>query len=84
MSYRGNYKRDANVKDVFDSTNYRVLCDRFVTVNGQKMPYKFFCDLRDIALGLSTDGFAPFKRRERRAGLSLFSTIISHPKFASI
>ncbi|KAJ6462062.1 hypothetical protein DFH09DRAFT_879428, partial [Mycena vulgaris] len=65
MSYRGKYKPDGIMKDVFDSTNHRILQDRFVTVNGAKMPYKFFCDLRDIALGLSTDGFAPFKRRKK-------------------
>ncbi|KAJ7917801.1 hypothetical protein B0H13DRAFT_2322008 [Mycena leptocephala] len=65
MSYRGKYKPSAKMKDFFDGANYRVLRDRFVTVNGQKMSYKFFCDVRDIALGLSTDGFAPFKRRKK-------------------
>ncbi|KAJ7719555.1 hypothetical protein DFH07DRAFT_698861, partial [Mycena maculata] len=67
MSYCGNYKSDPDrpLKDVFDSTNYRVLRERFVTVNGTKMPYKFFSDLQDIALGLSTHGFSPFKRRNK-------------------
>ncbi|KAJ6592450.1 hypothetical protein B0H19DRAFT_902359, partial [Mycena capillaripes] len=67
MSYRGAYKPhlDGAMEDVFDSKNYRILRERFVTVNGTKMPYKFFCDLCDIALGLSTDGFAPFKRRKK-------------------
>lgn len=66
MSHRGSYEATPGVmKDVFDSKNYRDLRERFVTVNGAKMPYKFFCDLRDIALGLSTDGFAPFKRRKK-------------------
>lgn len=67
MGYRGDYKRnrDGTMKDVFDSTNYSILQERYVTVNGAKMPYKFFCDLRDIALGLSTDGFSPFKRRKK-------------------
>ncbi|KAF7348742.1 hypothetical protein MVEN_01393300 [Mycena venus] len=31
MSYRGDYKPDADMKDVFDSANYRILRDRFVT-----------------------------------------------------
>jgi hypothetical protein len=53
------------MKDVFDSKNYSTLRERFVTVNGVRMPYKFFSDLRDIALGLSTDGFSPFKRRKK-------------------
>ncbi|KAJ7073433.1 hypothetical protein B0H15DRAFT_917558, partial [Mycena belliarum] len=65
MSYRGKYEKEANMNDVFDGTNYHRLRERFVTVNGQRMPYKFFSGLRDIALGLSTDGFAPFKRRKK-------------------
>ncbi|KAF8193127.1 hypothetical protein K438DRAFT_1674711, partial [Mycena galopus ATCC 62051] len=67
MGYRGTYDTaaDGTMKDVFDSTNYSTLREHFVTVNGARMPYKFFPDLRDIALGLSTDGFAPFKRRKK-------------------
>ncbi|KAL7280964.1 hypothetical protein ACG7TL_005913 [Trametes sanguinea] len=37
-----------------------------VTVNGEDLGFCFFADERDIALGLSTDGFSPFKGRKSR------------------
>lgn len=55
------------MKDVFDSGNYRTLQSRNVTLGAQQQTHKFFGDSRDIALGLSTDGFAPFKRRKKTA-----------------
>ena len=51
--------------DVFDSTHYRDLLQSKVTVDGEEILYHFFSDSRDIALGLSTDGFAPFKKRKQ-------------------
>ncbi|KAH9910606.1 uncharacterized protein BXZ73DRAFT_36674, partial [Epithele typhae] len=53
------------VKDVTDSTNYHGLLTNNVEVNGRSLPYKFFEDPHDFALSLSTDGFAPFKRRSK-------------------
>jgi hypothetical protein len=50
---------------VFDGTNYRKLQQSYVMINGKRQSYKFFSDPRDIALGASTDGFAPFKRRNK-------------------
>jgi hypothetical protein len=38
-----------------------------VTANGKTYPHRYFSDHRDIALGLSLDGFAPFKRRSNSA-----------------
>lgn len=53
------------VNDVFDSKVYRSLLDKPVVVDGKEMPHKHFADARDVALGLSTDGFAPFRRRKK-------------------
>ncbi|PIL25594.1 hypothetical protein GSI_11342 [Ganoderma sinense ZZ0214-1] len=55
------------IRDVTDSENYRALLDKHVTVDGKSLAHKYFDDARDVALGLSTDGFAPFKRRTKTA-----------------
>lgn len=55
------------IRDVMDSENYRTLLTKQVTVDGKQLDHKFFEDPRDVALGLSTDGFAPFKRRTKTA-----------------
>ena len=70
MNYRHqhNEARDnEKVTDVFDGTLYQKLCKQQVTVNGKTLPHQYFSDRRDIALGLSLDGFAPFKRRSNSA-----------------
>ena len=38
-----------------------------VVADGKQLPHKYFGDIRDIALGLSADGFAPFRRRTKTA-----------------
>ncbi|KAI0371379.1 hypothetical protein BV20DRAFT_927515, partial [Pilatotrama ljubarskyi] len=53
------------IKDIMDSTAYLALKERHVVVDGKELPHKFFEDARDVALGLSTDGFAPFKWRTK-------------------
>ncbi|THH27119.1 hypothetical protein EUX98_g7065 [Antrodiella citrinella] len=53
------------VQDVFDSEVYRSLLGKKVTINGKTLSHSFFNDKRDVALGLSTDGFAPFRRRKK-------------------
>jgi hypothetical protein len=53
-----------NVSDIFDLTVYRSLRGKHVIVNGRQMKFTYFGDARDMALGLLTDGFAPFKRRK--------------------
>ena len=40
-----------------------------VVVGDKKLPFWFFSDPRDIALGLSMDGFVPFKHRTKTAWL---------------
>jgi hypothetical protein len=52
------------ISDVFDSHIYRRLLGTRVAINGSNASHEYFCDPRDIALGLSTDGFCPFKRRK--------------------
>lgn len=70
MNYRHEHhetRDNEKVTDVFDGTLYRELCEQQVTVNGKTLPHQYFSDRRDIALGLSLDGFAPFKRRKNSA-----------------
>lgn len=65
MQYRAEYKSDPNsVNDVFGGSDYARLRAEHVTVDGKTFAHKFFDDPRDIALGLATDGFAPFRRRK--------------------
>jgi len=53
--------------DVFDSYVYRCLLGKEVIIDGKPAKHEYFADPRDIALGLSTDGFGPFKRRTSTA-----------------
>ena len=50
------------MKDVFDGKNYHRLWKQKVELDGKGYDHKYFADNRDIALGLSTNGFAPFKK----------------------
>ena len=66
MLYRSKYQRNGDkFQDVMDGANYQRLRGTHLTVNGQPRPYKYFEDHRDIALGLSTDGFCLFRRRKK-------------------
>jgi hypothetical protein len=67
MKYRAHEHHHIPKKttDVFNSAHYRGLLQSKVTIDGKEIPYNFFSDSRDIALGLSTDGFAPFKKRKQ-------------------
>ena len=69
MAYRAHIHKHTpgKISDVFDGSHYRSLRNQYVRLNGKKLPHKYFEDHRDIALGLSTDGFAPFKRRKATA-----------------
>lgn len=55
----------AVVKDVFDAEVYRSLLGKKVTIDNKQMDHTFFQQPTDIALGLSTDGFAPFRWRKK-------------------
>jgi Transposase family tnp2 len=66
MRYRGDFVSEENiVKDIFDGENYKHLREDYVTIGEVPQTHKFFSDNRDIALGLSLDGFCPFKRRNQ-------------------
>jgi len=70
MQYRGNYTHTPGTfKDIFDGQDYQTLCGSPITVDG--VPLKsgamYFGDPRDVALGLSTDGFGIFNRGQATA-----------------
>ncbi|KAJ3536499.1 hypothetical protein NMY22_g6010 [Coprinellus aureogranulatus] len=58
-------KVKATVKDIFDGRNFRTLQQKRVVVDGVEQPYRFFEQDTDVALGFSTDGFCPFRRRKK-------------------
>ncbi|KAJ8515927.1 hypothetical protein ONZ45_g6728 [Pleurotus djamor] len=66
MNYRHNHTSDpTKVTDVMDGQYYKHLCQQHVVVDGKERPYKYFEDPRDVLLGVSSDGFAPFRRRKK-------------------
>ncbi|EIW51320.1 uncharacterized protein TRAVEDRAFT_91364, partial [Trametes versicolor FP-101664 SS1] len=67
MQYRAkeHVHEDGIIKDVMDSAHYQSLLGKHVAIGERELPHRYFDDARDIALGLSTDGFAPFKRRTK-------------------
>ena len=68
MQYRPKHQQNpTKMTDVFDSTHYHSLLETFVTISDEELPMWFFSDPRDIALGLSTDGFGPFKQCNKTA-----------------
>lgn len=66
MTYRaeGHKPVDGEISDFMDSKRYQRLKREYVVINHRTLPHKFFQDGRDVAFGLSTDGFAPFRRRK--------------------
>jgi Transposase family tnp2 len=65
LQYRHNYtSKPGTTADVFDSEHYQNLRKTRVTIGGETLGHNFFSQPTDIALGLSTDGFGPFKRRK--------------------
>jgi hypothetical protein len=68
MQYRSKHETDpTTITDIFDGTHYHSLRETFITISDEELPTWFFSDPRDIALGLSTDGFGPHKRRTKTA-----------------
>ena len=66
MQHRSNRTRDpTKLTDIFDGAHLISLLRKFITIGDEQLPKWFFSDPRDIALGLSTDGFCPFKRRNK-------------------
>ena len=70
MQYRSQYQHTpGSFRDVFDGVNYQALRSAPVTVHGEPIasPVNYFADPRDIALGLSTDGYGIFTRGQATA-----------------
>jgi hypothetical protein len=68
MKYRSEHVHSPDInKDILDGSVYQNLLGKRVVVDGKQMHHTYFSDPRDIALGLSTDGFAPFNRRKATA-----------------
>lgn len=54
-----------DITDIFDGDHYLRLLGQRVTIDNETLPHNFFSDERDVALGISFDGFCPFKRRSQ-------------------
>jgi hypothetical protein len=66
LAYRSTCEVNAQlVCDIFDGAHYRHLCESHIVVNGETLRHKFFSCPTDIALGLSSDGFGPFKSQKK-------------------
>ncbi|TFK64167.1 hypothetical protein BDN72DRAFT_774895, partial [Pluteus cervinus] len=67
LSYRATFHStaDSDIEDIFSGTHYHQLQEEFVTIGDERLDHKFFSGSRDLALGLSTDGFAPFRWRKK-------------------
>ncbi|KAJ3521565.1 hypothetical protein NMY22_g12263 [Coprinellus aureogranulatus] len=69
MEYRHKFEtakcKAGIIKDVFNGLKYQALTGLFVNVDRKDYGHTFFNDPRDIALGISTDGFCPFKRQKQ-------------------
>lgn len=55
------------LSDVFDGSHFDKLSRKQVKVGDVQYSHRYFSGERDIALGLSTDGFGPFRRRKHSA-----------------
>ncbi|QRV85537.1 Transposase family Tnp2 protein [Ceratobasidium sp. AG-Ba] len=63
LGYRADREPRADtVSDIFDGSHYNKLRGRCVTVRGRPLDHQYFSSPTDIALGLSTDGFGPFRK----------------------
>jgi hypothetical protein len=68
MQYRSNHVcNPTKSTDILNGRHYTSLLGECVTIGGEELPMWFFSDPRDVALGLSTDGFCPFKRWNKAA-----------------
>lgn len=63
----GHIHSPDKITDVMDSDVYQNLLGRHVKVDGKTLPHTYFSDPRHVAMGLSTDGFCPFRKRKTTA-----------------
>ncbi|KAJ7195545.1 hypothetical protein GGX14DRAFT_297424, partial [Mycena pura] len=65
LGYRARYKStDGKIRDIFDSLDFRRLCQQNVSINDTVFSHCFFEQDTDIAFGLSANGVCPFKNRK--------------------
>jgi len=63
MAYRSSHKQThTTVTDIFDGSHYQGLRHSKVKMDGEELDHLYFLDTHNVALGLSTDGFALFKQ----------------------
>ncbi|KAI0087702.1 hypothetical protein BDY19DRAFT_892183, partial [Irpex rosettiformis] len=66
LRYRSEHKHTADtIRDIFDSKIYRSLLGKKVVVSSKELVHTYFQDDRDLAVGVSTDGIAPFRHRQK-------------------
>ena len=68
MRYRSQFednRQEGIMQDIFDGKLYRALLETLIVIAGKKLPFHYFSDPRDIALGFSTDGVCVFKKRSK-------------------
>lgn len=66
MKYREEHQSQPRMTiDIYDAEHYNSLRKTNVTIGDEELPRRFFLQPTDIALGLSTDGFGPFKKRKQ-------------------
>ncbi|QRW06862.1 Transposase family Tnp2 protein [Ceratobasidium sp. AG-Ba] len=80
LGYRARYhSAPGNFADIFDGAHYKQLLDRQVVVGRDRLDHQYFSFDTDIALGISTDGFGPFKSRKQSCWLLLVFNYNLHP-----
>ncbi|KAF5309636.1 hypothetical protein D9758_018932 [Tetrapyrgos nigripes] len=67
MRYRHDRLAKDVIEDIFDGEQYKELRNTSVHVGDTHYDRNYFSDPREVALGLSTDGFCPFKKRNKTA-----------------
>ena len=70
MQYQSQHQHiPGSLRDIFDGENYQALRGAPITVHGEPItpPANYFMDPRDVALGLSTDGYGIFTRGQATA-----------------
>ncbi|KAF8760215.1 Transposase family tnp2 [Rhizoctonia solani] len=56
MRHRHTYSNNkGTMADIFDSLCYLELCNLFVTIDGKPMPYRYFQEEHEVALGITLD-----------------------------
>ena len=53
--------------NIYNGRKYHSLSGKKVKLDRKTFEHKYFSDPHDVALGLSTDGFAPFKQHKNTA-----------------